>query len=162
MTKTNWVIKNADKKSFTTVASEVASAQGISFNETSSDLFNMGKTGVYMFLNTTTDQFDHVGRTTESFSRRVNENVSDHPRFASFMNNIKKELGTTNTRKAVDYIVANYKVVILPLDIRRTYSHNKKVNKTVLVDLQKNLIGKFMPKFNKANNPRYSKRGQVV
>ena len=162
MTKTNWVIKNADKKNFTTVAREVANAEGISFNLTSSDLLNMGKPGVYMFLNTTTDKFDHVGRTTESFSRRVNENVSDYPRFASFMKNIKKELGTTNTRKAVDYIVANYKVVILPLDIRRTYNHKKKVDKTVLGDLQKNLIVKFLPKFNKAHNPMYLKRGQVV
>ena len=59
------------------------------------------------------------------------------------MKNIKKELSTTNTRKAVDYIVTNYKVVILPLDIRRTYNHKKKVDKAILTDLQKNLIRTF-------------------
>lgn len=162
MKKSNWIIKNANTKNFNEVASEVAKADGISFTETSTDLLNMGKSGVYMFLNTTTDRFDYVGRATESFSRRVNESVSDHPRFATFMKNIKKELGTQNTRKAINHIVTNYKVVIIPLDIRRTYNHNKKVEKTVLNELQRNLITRFMPKFNKSNNPMYSKRGQVA
>jgi hypothetical protein len=162
MTKTNWVIKNADKKDFDVVAREVAHAHGISVTQTSTDLLNMGKSGIYMYLNVNTDKFDYVGKTTESFSRRVNENVSDYPRFASFMKHIMKELGTTNRRKALNFITENYNVVILPLNVRRSYDHQKKVDKTVLWDLEKNLIKTFMPKFNKRNNPANSTRGKQV
>lgn len=162
MTKTNWVIKNADKKDFVTLSREVAHAHGISINQTSTDLLNMGKSGIYMFLNTNTDKFDYVGKTTESFSRRVNENVSDYPRFASFMKHIKGELRTTNTRKAVKYITDNYNVVILPLNVRRSYDHQKKVDRVVVREIEKNLINKFMPKFNKRNNPANSKRAKQL
>jgi hypothetical protein len=158
MTKTNWIIKNADKKSFADVAREVAHAQGLSVTQTSTDLLNMGKSGIYLMLNTTTDKFDYVGKTTESFSRRVNENLSDYPRFASFMKHIKKELGTNNNRKAIKYITDNYNVVILPLNVRRSYDHQKKVDRAVVREIEKNLINKFMPKFNKRNNPAHSKR----
>jgi hypothetical protein len=162
MTKTNWVIKNADKKDFVTVSREVAHAHGIAITQTSTDLLNMGKSGIYMFLNKNTDKFDFVGKTTESFSRRVNENVSDYPRFASFMKHIKTELRTSNTRKAVKYITDNYNVVILPMNVRRSYDHQKKVDRVILWDLEKNLINKFMPKFNKKHNPMYAKRQKLV
>jgi hypothetical protein len=162
MTKTNWIIKNADKKLFADVAHEVAHAHGISVTQTSTDLLNMGKPGIYMYLNVNTDKFDYVGKTTESFSRRVNENVSDYSRFSSFLNHIKRELGTTNNRKALKYVIDNYNVVILPLNVRRSYDHQKKVDRAIVRDLEKNLIKTFMPKFNKRNNPANSRRGKQL